>query len=272
MADTSPTPACVVPPTHELQREALPVPPAQQLRSQPPSSQASSSYHHFTSPPNPLTLTTEPTFPSSHDSAAYNDFLEMLSTSPTGYRAPQPPRQRQQSSSGWDPATAWAAQWEPIPDTSFTPTSNMDVTDWSNAFLGVPIAGPSSQNSQSTDVHMTNATLYSGSDGVPAPSASSRNTNLPAYQFDLQENVALLSSFGLISQNLKEQAHRGNASSSSSAMMLDVLGQEGQQRTQILNPGAVELGLSGESRLDSNWLAFMKDCGILGSPDPMPLP
>ena len=32
--------------------------------------------------------------------------------------------------------------------------------------------------------------------------------------------------------------------------------------------GANELGLSGESRLDANWLAFMRDCGILGSASP----
>lgn len=31
-----------------------------------------------------------------------------------------------------------------------------------------------------------------------------------------------------------------------------------------LTPGAVELGLSGESRLDAGWIAFMRECGILG--------
>jgi len=40
-------------------------------------------------------------------------------------------------------------------------------------------------------------------------------------------------------------------------------GGAGRMSAQI-GSGAVELGLSGESRLDAGWIAFMRECGIFG--------
>lgn len=236
-------------------------------------------------------------------SSGYSEFLT-AGSSPGGYvsqaqaqaqaqtRPPTQgqPRDQQRRMSGWDPATAFAAEWEPIPcsssSSSFTPAPSAS-SDWgAAAFLGHAVPGPSNhhqhhQGPADVDVHMANATMYSGSDGL-AGVGRSAEMDLPAYQYDLQENVALLSSFGLISQSLKEQSsvlqrgsgvgpgvgdgvHGGGGSASGGAS--GMMGGGGGGGAQVLNPGAVELGLSGESRLDSGWLAFMKDCGILGSPD-----
>ncbi|EAU81161.2 hypothetical protein CC1G_10448 [Coprinopsis cinerea okayama7 len=98
-----------------------------------------------------------------------------------------------------------------------------------------------------------------------------------ASQYDLQENAGVLSS--MFSSNVPT----GNRSTSSTelpelAQFKSPFGdifhgqpQAGPSRpaagppgSHPGNPGAVELGLSGESRLDSGWIAFMRDCGIFG--------
>ncbi|TFK24536.1 hypothetical protein FA15DRAFT_704519 [Coprinopsis marcescibilis] len=85
-------------------------------------------------------------------------------------------------------------------------------------------------------------------------------------QYDVQENAGLFSSiFG--DGSSKADGHRWPAMHTAGVHQ----GTMGPSPYPHMNPGAVELGLSGESRLDAGWIAFMKDCGILGMDvDPYP--
>lgn len=137
---------------------------------------------------------------------------------------------------------------------------------------------------------------YVGSDGAGGGGGNDFS------QFDLLENAAMLSAFGFMSENpppsqssptfsVNLSSSDGSGSESGmglgfkphsvvaqNAVGISVTGGGGgalSLNTTMggstggggipMSDGAIELGLSGESRLDSNWLAFMRDCGILGS-------
>lgn len=82
-----------------------------------------------------------------------------------------------------------------------------------------------------------------------------------ASQYDLQENAGLLAS--MIQHDPMHPNQGGLQWNPAGGFFPDGSGVD-LLRTPMANPGAVELGLSGESRHDSGWIAFMRDCGILG--------
>ncbi|KAF6760882.1 fungal-specific transcription factor domain-containing protein [Ephemerocybe angulata] len=179
----------------------------------------------------------------------YSQLFASLGSSTSEYMATQ---SQAHQPTATDQPNAWAwATWDPMSQPPWLPSTSQGQTtgDWSAA-MRQPSAPDMSYPAAS-------GSRYQGSDGM----GSSQHDAGPAYQFDLQENVELLSSFGLVSQNLKDQQSRGGLANQG--------GDSNLGGAMPLNPGAIELGLSGESRLDSNWLAFMQDCGILGSDVPM---
>lgn len=219
--------------------------------------------------------------------AQYKEFLDLLGTTPKGHLSVNPARSQPVAHSpvqqrGRERGLSLSSNQNQIRQPAVgvnnawdNPWSSWDPIPAAESYLAASSAGRQMATGSSSSqgewpaggtTHVSSS--HASGSGYHHQGASQLNT-LSTEQYDLRENEALLASFGLLPASSSSTQHQQQQREGE-------LGGEGEDRDdmegvvigQLRNPGAVELGLSGESRLDTNWLAFMQDCGILESGDP----
>ncbi|KAF5341215.1 hypothetical protein D9611_006109 [Ephemerocybe angulata] len=171
-----------------------------------------------------------------------SQFIDLSFDNPYYAAAPtRPPTVPSKQTTSWD--RAWTTICNPAfnPPPFNPPPQQLPLGYWGT----LPQQGDSDMNHA-----LPSTRRYQGSDGM-GPSQIDAE---PAFGNNQQENIALLSSFGLIPQNMDVSLGGGPQPNP---------GGDPRQGKPVSNPGVSDF-LPGEPR-DSNWLALMQDVGILGT-------